>query len=362
MGIKIGGEFELSVDVLKESPKNYNMLSLKKEKYISVDTGRSALYVALQEIIKKVRKREAWIPMFCCDSVVAPFIQLGFTVNYYSMGDDLRSPSKLPNSLEDITFLFINYFGKKNETIIEWLEHNRKKSTVVIEDNVQAVLSDNVGNNGDYVIYSLRKYLPQPDGALLAYNGETISPQLLEPNEQFISEKVIGKLLRGADADAETFLKLFSSSEESVDGQIKPRMMSVFSRFLFDRVNLAQVKQVRRDNWTYIQTSIKALKGNPNMLHPLYDELESEEVPLGYPIVVKNQKRDQLKHYLASYDIFCPVHWPIPMNRSRSIENYTDYQLSTSILTLPIDQRLSRKEIQYMVDKISEFYGEITNT
>jgi len=356
--MRIGGEFEIRMESILRSPEVGNFLPIKKKKYTWVDTGRAALFVALQEIVRKGMKREAWLPVFCCESVVAPFRQLGFTIHFYSMGEDLLSPSGLPPSLENTTFLFINYFGKNNKPIIEWIKQNRSASTIIIEDNVQAPLSENVGNIGDYVIYSLRKILPQPDGAILAYNGETIEAHLLPPDEQFISEKVIGKIMRGAKGDPDTFLPLFSNSEEKIDAIVQPRMMSTFSRFLFERTNLIEVRETRIRNWTLLHDRLHVGKHDEQAFRPLYCSLEDGEVPLGYPIVVRKQRRDDIRRALAARNIFCPVHWPISEDREGYRESFKDIQLSLSILTLPIDQRVTPWEIDYLVETLTHLVGE----
>lgn len=350
----MGGEFEIRMESILRSPEVGNSLPLQKQKYTWVDTGRAALYLALQEIIREKKERVAWLPLFCCESVVAPFRQLGFTLHYYSMGEDLHSPSGLPISLENVTFLFINYFGKKNKPIIEWIKRNRSMNTVIIEDNVQALLSESVGNIGDYVIYSLRKFLPQPDGALLAYNGKTIEAPLLPPDEQFISEKVIGKLMRGANGDSDTFLRLFSNSEDKIDSFVQPRMMSAFSRFLFERTNLKEVRETRIRNWTLLHDRLQSGKYDKQAFRPLYCSLEDGEVPLGYPIVVRKQRRDEIRRALAAQNIFCPVHWPLSKDRQGYQDSSKDIQLSLSILTLPIDQRVTHQDIDYLVETLTK--------
>ena len=164
---RVGGEFGLTpADFLKPVT---GTPELPRKKYcLYLDTGRSAIYVALLNILRQGGKKEAWLPRYCCESVLLPFIHLGFRLYFYSSGPDLNTPAGLPTSLEGKTFLFIHYFGKTNRPVLRYLEKMKERGDFfVIEDCVQALLSSDVGTH-DFVVYSYRKFFPQPDGALLA--------------------------------------------------------------------------------------------------------------------------------------------------------------------------------------------------
>lgn len=353
---RIGGEFDLIWEHYLSQPTSQEPLPYaKNEHYLFVDTGRSALLLALQRIRSLGGKQEAWLPVYCCESVILPFKQLGFELHFYSMGEDLQSPSFLPEKLDGQTFLFINYFGKKNESIINWLNDLPGiDSSFIIEDNVQAGFSKNVGHTGDFVIYSYRKVLPQPDGAVLAYRGEPASFLLEEPSEQFISSKVMGKLIRAANGDADSFLPLLNEAESLIDERIIPRQMSSFSRFLFDRTNFNGIKETRRKNWLYMKDLLDQECGEIDSISKLFSELSEDEVPLGFPIQVR-RNRDKLRRYLKTQNIFCPIHWPITGERMELEVGQADNKLSSRLLTIPIDQRVSKRDIEYCVDRLAQF-------
>jgi hypothetical protein len=360
MGFKIGGEFGISANLLQLPPIDYRF-SYKKNYYTFFDTGRSALYVALLEIIKRGGIREAWLPRYCCESVLLPFKALGFHLNYYSMGADLRTPAGLPRHLSGETFLFIHYFGKKNTAIIDWLNDIRNPcSFFVIEDCVQASLSNNVGNFGNYSITSFRKFLPQPDGALL-YSDFPIEFKPEEPNEAFISGKLVAKILIESDANEELFLELISKTEDLIDYKINPRSISWLSRFLFDRTDLEKIGNIRRGNWDYLTGLLKDQGLSANLLVPIFDSMEEGEVPLGLPVRIMSGSRDSLRKFLFSCNIFCPIHWQLP-EAELGGECEPEINLSRSILTLPVDQRLGQPELVYMVSRILSFYKSNNHT
>lgn len=353
MSYVIGGEFGIKAEYFLK-PVITNPESIFKDKhYIYTDTGRSAIYLALKAIIEQGGIKEAWLPRYCCESVIIPFNQLGFRVHYYSMGEDLKKPDILAKRLKGATFLFINYFGKKNTAVINWLKSlNKKDDFFIIEDCVQATLSNNVGNIGHFVVYGYRKFLPQPDGAALVYN-KPINYTLDEPNESFISEKTIGKVLRENNGDANVFLDLFLKAENRINQSVIPRKMSRVSRFLLERTDLNEVASLRRANWFYLMEMLKSLSSE---IKPLFHELEEGEVPLGLPVKVSPGKRDNLRKFLAEYNIYCPVHWPI--NGKQYFSHFkSDFELSESIITLPIDQRLTKNALDYFAEKLRLFFS-----
>lgn len=82
---------------------------------------------------------------------------------------------------------------------------------------------------------------------------------------------------------------------------------------------------------------------------------KKNEVPLAYPIRIR--ERDKFRTYLMNNKIYCAVHWPfdgfMPDERPNSIFN------AKTLISLPIDQRYGDKEINYMLEVISKYGGEL---
>lgn len=247
----MGGDFELKLDELLLGKNEFEDLDSKETNHIWLDTGRSAILVALQSILGRGGIPSAWLPRYCCQSVVQPFLQLGFKVNYYSMGVDLQT-AKLPFAINDgETVLFINYFGKKNDSFINQLKKNFPRSKYnyfILEDNVQSFFKENTRLNGDYRFSSLRKFTCLPDGALLESNV-VLNEKLYAADESFISGKLLGKLFRGCNADVELFMPLLHDAEQNLDKKIVPRNMSLISRKLIKFLDLNSISRRRRQNW-----------------------------------------------------------------------------------------------------------------
>lgn len=354
---QLGGEFGLTVDDFLKPEIRNNMNCPNKRNYLYLDTGRSAIYMALLSIIRQGGKREAWIPRYCCNSVFLPFKQLGFKLHFYSQGNDLNSTCDLPTRLDGVTFFFIHYFGKSNQVILNYLEEmKRQQHFFAIEDCVQALLTSQVGTH-DYVVYSYRKFFPQPDGALLASDFPLDNEMLSPANEDFISRKLIGKLISG-EADTEQFLNLFAQAEELIDNLVCPREMSYLAQYLLVRTDSAAIACKRRANFFYLVEELKQLAFEYDLIHPLFDSLEDNEVPLGLPIVVNPFYRDRLRDYLSSQQIYCPIHWPLTGKESLTWE--AEQLLSRSLLTMPIDQRIDSSALACLIDKISDYFIRVS--
>jgi UDP-N-acetylglucosamine 2-epimerase (non-hydrolysing)/GDP/UDP-N,N'-diacetylbacillosamine 2-epimerase (hydrolysing) len=350
---RVGGDFQVSAKAFA-APVAAGLPTLSKPYSYWLDTGRSALYAGLRDILRRGGCRSAYLPVYCCESVLAPFQRLGFDVRFYSMGEDLASPSGMPDPLDGSTFLYIHYFGVLNQAVGEWLRRARQRTNFfVIEDCVQASLSSGVGDDGDYVVTSYRKLAPQVDGALLGCNTPVAS-DAIDPDETFVSQKLIGKLLRDGGEDEDAFLRLLKESEQRLDGECAPRRMSWVSRYLMERTDFAGIAESRRRNWQTLDRLLREAELTGSLLQPVVKCLRAGEVPLGYPVKVNRGLRDELRASLQRARVFCPVHWPMDELRERSGLT-PDLELSRSILTIPIDQRLQEAELKYVADCIRRF-------
>lgn len=327
--------------------------SPQKINYLHLDTGRSAIYIALLSIIQQGGKREAWLPRYCCPSVLMPFLRVGFKLHFYTQGFDLTAAPDLPVDLDGETILFIHYFGKTNQAMLDWLEkENRPHKCFIIEDCVQALLSSQLGNQ-DFAVYSYRKFLPQPDGALLASNYPLPVDDILPANEKFVSTKLIAKLIR-PDSEANGHLDLLNQAESIINNAICPRQMSSLSHYLLARTNLPFIVQKRRANFYYLLNLLEQFGLVNQLIQPLFIELDQHEVPLGLPVRVATGCRDELRAFLIAHKIYCPVHWSLDLAANQGWKD--ELLLSRSLLTLPLDQRIDESALHYMADKIASFF------
>ncbi|WP_440834038.1 hypothetical protein [Paenibacillus sp. 22594] len=356
---RVGGDIEIDVSLLLSNKKR-NLEALTKEypHHLWTGTGRAAILLALEELEIRGAERIAYLPVYICDSVVQPFREKNYTIHFYSMGADLKTPDHLPQRLNNVVFLFVHYFGLENKAIKRWLENERStKRFFVIEDCVQAAFSEFDNELFDFKIYSYRKFTPQPDGALLISKEQlqlNFNKLCRQDEKDFLFGQVEGKIRRSLSKDESEFLSLLKSSESRLDSRMSVGRMSEFSVFLMERIDIEQIKKKRKENWSVFSNLIESDRLIKKFLTPLYTTIMDNEVPLGFPVLVPVDLRNSLRQYLINHNIFCPIHWIIPQ---KSFDN--DMKISSAILTIPIDQRISEEHILYVVEELHQFFLEV---
>ena len=82
--------------------------------------------------------------------------------------------------------------------------------------------------------------------------------------------------------------------------------------------------------------------------------------------VVQAKDRDNLHEYLCSNGVEAKIHYPIPIHLQKACR-YLGYKegdfpvceaQARSIVTLPVHQHLTEIQLEYVVGKVGEFYGE----
>lgn len=349
----IGGEFELYADSLALESHDGPLHGFGAAHEYWVDCGRSALGLIADALSRLPRVPTVWLPAYCCESVVEPFATRTLPIRFYGVGNRLDDVQADP--LPGDALLFIHYFGRLNRVALSRVDDLRRRGVHLIEDCVQAALTQGVGVSGDQSLTSLRKLLPQPDGALLA-SRRPLRVNLDMPNEAFVSARSVGKLLRGAGADAGAFLPLFDASELALDSR-RPRAMSWLSSSMLRATDLHDVARRRVRNEIVLRQLLEEKAGAlPISLRFVQPPLEDGEVPLGLPMEVDHGQRDMLRRHLARHSIFCPVHWDLGHLDAHTFT--TERNLSARLLTLPVDQRYDGADMRRIVEAISNFSGD----
>lgn len=352
--LRMGGEIPIKLESLDiPSLSTVTTLSFNRSHEIWVDTGRSALRLALDTIVSQHTTRTAWLPSYLCRAITDVFKTLNFSVHFYSVEKDLTMQDVPATIKNGDVFFFIHYFGVRNTSALQWLDQTGKDFWV-IEDAVQAPLTPGIGGRSDFIFTSMRKILPQPDGALLSSNHE-IKGTTTYSSETFISKKFMGKLLRDISYNDSLFLELLETSEEELESA-NPRTMSFLSKYMMERTDLQEVAILRQNNFFYLRELLSEIHD----VLPLFADFPEETIPLGFPILVPENKRDYLRQYLMARNIFCPIHWLLdsPVTEITSAA----HSLSRSILTLPIEQSYNKALLEYLYAQIKEFFKTVAGT
>lgn len=146
--------------------------------------GRHALVEALRAAGLRAGDK-VLLPEFICRDLLASLHAVGADVVWYPVAADLRPAGSSATWPQASVVLAVNYFGFA-QPLEPFFAYAARTGAVLIEDNAHGFLSRDesggwLGTRGDAGIFSLRKSLPLPDGAVLVVGDEQMARKLADP-------------------------------------------------------------------------------------------------------------------------------------------------------------------------------------
>lgn len=314
----IGGYFELELA---------SRGSIYHDQALALNSGRNAFEHIL--ICKKYKRIH--IPYFTCEVMLQPIKRLNLQFVFYHIDHSLMPILK--SYKEGDAILYTNYYGL-NQKNIETLICEFKN---IIIDNSQAFFDP--PSKDVCTFYSPRKFLGLPDGGF-AYCTTEISADHYEIDS---SADRMMHLLGRIERDAEIDYNLFKINDAKLNNQ-PIKQMSIITQKLLNSVNFDEVIRKRIDNFNFIHNDIK----QSNRFTEFIDRARII-CPLIYPYLVENG--DELRDVLRSNRIYTASYWPNVLNW---VDKSTfEYELTKNIVCIPIDQRLSDKELSAIINVIN---------
>lgn len=309
---------------------------------ICLVNARSGIWL----LVHHLSPRQVWCPSYLCHTILDAVKGSVANVRFYEVNYDLAIPSFewLDHMHQGDLVILIDYFGFACDA--SCVIRAKERGAWVLEDASQALLSGNVGQSSDFILFSPRKFLGIPDGGILCINREVTFQGLdLEtpPAEWWLRVFGASVLRREFDIHGGTRQWFETFQKTETESPIGSYAMSDLSRMLllknFDYSTIAQ-RRVR--NYQFLASALSD--------SALFPDLSPEVVPLGFPIRVKN--RDRVRRALFDREIYPPVHWPI---QGIVPENFRDsHRLAADIMTLPCDQRYTQSDMERMAQLVSE--------
>lgn len=323
MNKPIGGYFEL------ELPHNHKTFLHSDE--VLLNSGRHSLEYILRSLgeIKRL-----WIPYFTCDVVMQPINLLQVPYSYYHINSDLTLAENIVLK-EGEYILYTNYYGVMDayckSLAIIYDNH-------LIIDNAQALYAERI--EGINTFYSPRKFVGVPDGGI-AYSNNLYDGVL--PKD--VSYDRCSHLLKRHDLiPSEGYQDFRDNSHKIAESPMS--VMSNLTEALLSSIDYNAVREQRIINFKYLHEHLASLNG----LH--LPPIDSFACPLVYPFYAKEP---ELKKYLISNQVFFATYWPNVFEWCNPGD--TEYELTTHIIAIPIDQRYSDEDMFRIIDLI-ENYGK----
>jgi len=301
---------------------------------IPTDSGRSALVLALRHLGGNGFSGTAWIPAYSCPSLPAVFRKSGIRLRFYenSAGFKPVFPGSGP-SRGDL-LLIIHYFGFPNHGALAWFRSRSPENRpFLVEDCAGASLSGNVGLEGDFALFSFRKFFQVPDGGALV-SSFPVQADLAPPDPRIEEkrEKAFGYLQKG---EFEKGLSLLEEAEADLEASFSslPRRPSSASWEKLNAENFPEEARRRRVFGKLILDHLSRPAFESYGIRPLFGSVGEDAAPLVFPVRVAFDA-NRIRFLLRKSGYECPSLWRL--NPALRFSFPSAYALGERTVGLPL--------------------------
>jgi len=315
-------------------------------------SGRAAIELALRDILIEKKVKKAYVPSYCCISMLQPFIDHGIQIEFYDVTYERGTFHYAIDFNKEVEIVLImRYFGFHSGEFSGIIKGFHDKKVTIIEDITHSLLNEQpYSENSDYLVASLRKWFPIPTGGWIGKKtGELSSKPDIKSNHA-VESKIRGMkekadYIVGKIHNKENFLMLQSKFENDLIHADSMLKLDNISYGILKKMDIGNVKSRRKKNVQILRERLADLRG---VLFE-YPEFDIEnDTPLFMPIFLKNKDREALRKYLIQAGIYCPVHWPEIMGATIGVRE--------NELSLICDQRYTENDMKVISDCIHEWY------
>lgn len=373
--MEIGSIFELDPKRLpaKEKTEKAGIVLEETEKYKKRNvsytmSGRAAIALALRSIVKnrpEVEKK-CLLPAYMCDTVFFPFKWEGWEIHFYHVNKNLEADEEnLRRLIGQVRpgLLFIHaYYGVDTwKPMRSLLKEWKSRGICIMEDVTQSYYLESAGKEADYVVGSLRKWYPLPDGGFAA-SEEPLMEEEIFPEKGFTKKRVElltekWEYLYGEGSEEkkravkEDYLRKNREMEEWLDQYKGIGAFSEESAGILAAIEEKECRRRRNENFRYLCGKLKGKKRFWPILSGGKSEGETT-APLYFPIYAPD--RDRLQRFLKEHDIYAPVLWPVGKENGDCLTEDEKY-IYRHMLALPVDQRYGREEMERMAEVLEKY-------
>lgn len=350
---EIGSEF-WTVEQTAEKQHLFNAFKRNQRFFLS---GRTALDFLIKNIKAKKPIRKAYLPSYCCHSMIQPFLDNDIEVIFYNvLIAENRLTIKVDSNIECDLFYSIQYFGFVDEQLDYFIKKIKQQGKLIVEDATHSLFTAKAFHTeADYVFASLRKWTGLPGGALV-WSKETLGnpASKIDPSKAYIEKREAAyrlkrRYIEGEPIEKNTFLTLFDEAEQILGKDYRGYGCGQEIKEQIEHLDIAKIKKKRQENAAFLCGKLRFCES----IELLYKEIKQDDCPLFIPIIVKKHQRDPLRAFLIQQNIYCPIHWPIsPMHKL----NVGTEALYKNTLSLVCDQRYDIEDMALIVNAIIQFF------
>lgn len=364
--MEIGSVLELDKWELYEVSNKEKMFWLpfmkdnKNYRTVFYQSGRNAIEALLSFLQKERGIRKLLLPDYMCDTVQDAGVRSGICVNTYAIDEEYDfSIDEIEKKVDNETCLFVaHYFGKKMKTnLCEYIMDLKKKGIILIEDVTLSLFSvdDGVGVGfGNYILGSIRKWLPVPDGGFLTTQSEKLPKQLQGTcvskyvDFYMLVQTMKKEYIQGNCEDSslkKIYMKYYELSIDELFSDYTLYPMSEWTTNYLQNYDIKALIEKRTRNYDYLYNKLSQIDGLKMKVH-------RKEGYLPFGMILQTENRDELLQYLISNNVYCNVHWRLqPSKKNESVSFLAQHSI-----TIPCDQRYGEQEMDYIVSVLERWY------
>lgn len=351
----IGGYF--SFDPLKgEENHFFEDLCPKDGNLKFLMSGRCGIYYVLEDIKLTDKKRVAYVPIYTCETVLAPFEKAGFELCFYDV-DKSMTPVFEDSVLDNISVILIcGYYGFCNYDR-DFVRKCSEKGIVVLEDTTHSIFSkDGIDEHCDYIVGSLRKWIGVPSGGFaIKTKGEFTLP-MLEPDPVHMSMRNYAmhtKKKVQENPDKYDVSELDDATTKYWDTEMMLR--KIFDKYKSDKQSIYIMKHFdvqdvinkRVSNYRYLLDNMKPHPG----LTIVFPLLTDKEVPSHFTLYARERSKTQ--DYLKQNGISTTAYWT--KGPLIDLENHPDATyIYDHVFSIPCDHRYDNEHMKYICDTLEK--------
>jgi hypothetical protein len=299
-----------------------------------VHSGRAALRLLLTSGLKE---KKILLPDYLCAVIVDVMRQYKVSYDFYHIKPDLTPDwTKLKGKRFDVLYV-INYFGQKTKVPSGLL----KKKTLLIDDVFAPDVEMPQGVQSWAVFNSLRKVTCLAEGAMIATSCPLKLLAIDAKPAAFAGLKYKAKQLKAdylakGQGSQQGYVRAFIKAEAKLDVDSGIHVPGMMTLGLLPQIytNIKQEQGIRRRQYRILDRQLRRYRLS---LRPEY---------LSF-YVLKTERRDALKVYLANQGIFLAAHWPV--------NNGLNNLLYEQILSIALDSRYSDAQMRTVAHAIRRF-------
>jgi perosamine synthetase len=342
--------------------------------------GRNAIWHAIKALSFSPGENVLF-PAFQCGSELDPFVKAGIPVCFYpidrSFNLDLDALKSLINEKTKAVYV-IHFFGFPQK--IDEIELFCKERRLVLIEDCAHLLTGRykgraLGTFGDLSIFSMRKFLPTPDGGALRVNNPEIPlPEIPPPPPIRVTlkkiRKKISKYFDSRMGPGGRFFRRYilrpplslmekiggsaegDGSEEAAYLMVEDQAdwgMARFSMRLMSRLNLESIARRRRENTLHYIRRIEPT----GSLAPMFTKVPDEVSPFVFPLLVR-EAGSFVRHmnYLGIGIRF----WSEFFHPQFPTEAFPEATyLKNHVVMLPVHQDLDAATVKWIADTVTEW-------